>query len=130
MNDGADNTHGQVTTDLPLQTQLMGSLALVFILSGIAGVLGYATFDATSLENSARAKSTMYSSNLSSELYAQSPLATGGTPKKSSCRWSAIATYTALPCMRRAAVDSRDTASSPKRWPAASRSGSPTIGCC
>jgi signal transduction histidine kinase len=48
----------------------MGSLALVFILSAIAGVVGYATFDATSLENSARAKSTMYSSNLSSELYA------------------------------------------------------------
>ena len=59
----------QVTTDLPLQTQLMGSLALVFILSAIAGVVGYVTFDATSLENSARAKATMYASNLTSQLY-------------------------------------------------------------
>jgi signal transduction histidine kinase len=57
------------TTDLPLQAQLMGSLALVFILSAVAGVVGYATFDGTSLENSARAKATMYASNLTSQLY-------------------------------------------------------------
>jgi signal transduction histidine kinase len=57
------------TTDLPLQAQLMGSLALVFILSAVAGVVGYATFDGSSLEASIRAKSTMYASNLSSELY-------------------------------------------------------------
>jgi signal transduction histidine kinase len=63
------------TTDLPLQTQLMGSLALVLILSAIAGVIGYATFDGTSLENSARAKSTMYAANLTANLYG--PVATG-----------------------------------------------------
>jgi signal transduction histidine kinase len=57
------------TTDLPLQAQLMGSLALVLILSAIAGVIGYATFDGTSLENSARAKATMYASNLTQQLY-------------------------------------------------------------
>ena len=44
------------TTELPLQAQLVGSLALVLVLSAIAGLIGYATFDATSLENSARAK--------------------------------------------------------------------------
>ena len=65
--DAASPEHA--TTDLPLQVQLMGSLALVFVLSAIAGVVGYATFDSTSLENSARAKATMYSSNLSSQLY-------------------------------------------------------------
>jgi len=57
------------TTDLPLQAQLMGSLALVLILSAIAGLIGYATFDGTSLENSARAKATMYASNLTQQLY-------------------------------------------------------------
>jgi signal transduction histidine kinase len=57
------------TTDLPLQAQLMGSLALVFILSAVAGIVGYATFDDTSLQDSLRAKSTMYSSNLTSQLY-------------------------------------------------------------
>ena len=69
MNDANAVDRGQVTTDLPLQTQLMGSLALVFILSAIAGTVGYATFDATSLENSVRAKATMYASNLSTQLY-------------------------------------------------------------
>jgi signal transduction histidine kinase len=69
MNDTHAGHRGHATTDLPLQTQLMGSLALVFILSAIAGVVGYATFDATSLENSARAKVTMYASNLASQLY-------------------------------------------------------------
>jgi signal transduction histidine kinase len=57
------------TTSLPLQAQLMGSLALVFILSAVAGVLGYVTFDATVLENSIRAKSTMYASNLTAQVY-------------------------------------------------------------
>src|SRR5688572_23006589 len=66
VKDGAPEA---ATTDLPLQAQLMGSLALVFILSAIAGVVGYATFDASSLENSARAKAAMYASNLTSQLY-------------------------------------------------------------
>ncbi len=57
------------TTELPLQAQLVGSLALVLVLSAIAGLIGYATFDSTSLENSARAKAMMYGSNLASELY-------------------------------------------------------------
>jgi signal transduction histidine kinase len=57
------------TTDLPLQAQLMGSLALVFILSSVAGLVGYATFDSSSLDASVRAKATMYASNLASELY-------------------------------------------------------------
>ena len=57
------------TTDLPLQAQLMGSLALVLVLSMIAGVVGYATFDGTSLENSTRAKATMYATNLTQQLY-------------------------------------------------------------
>jgi signal transduction histidine kinase len=57
------------TTDLPLQAQLMGSLALVFILSAVAGLVGYATFDSSTLEASLRAKSTMYASNLTSQLY-------------------------------------------------------------
>jgi len=77
MNDANAVDRGQVTTDLPLQTQLMGSLALVFILSAIAGIVGYATFDATSLENSVRAKATMYASNLSSQLYG--PIAVNDT---------------------------------------------------
>ncbi|HET9864317.1 MAG TPA: ATP-binding protein [Steroidobacteraceae bacterium] len=58
------------TTDLPLQAQLMASLALVLVLSSIAGVIGYVSFDSTSLENSARAKATMYASNLTQQLYA------------------------------------------------------------
>jgi signal transduction histidine kinase len=65
--DGGAPAH--TTTDLPLQAQLMGSLALVLVLSAIAGVIGYATFDSTSLENSARAKATMYASNLTQQLY-------------------------------------------------------------
>ncbi len=58
----------QATTDLPLQAQLMGSLALILLMSALAAVVGYSTFDGTSLENSVRAKSAMYASNLSSEL--------------------------------------------------------------
>jgi signal transduction histidine kinase len=57
------------TTELPLQAQLMGSLALVLILSSIAGIVGYATFDSSTLEASARAKATMYASNLTAQLY-------------------------------------------------------------
>jgi len=57
------------TTDLPLQAQLMGSLALVLVLSTIAGVVGYATFDGSTLENSLHAKATMYSTNLTQQLY-------------------------------------------------------------
>ncbi|MBC8025669.1 MAG: hypothetical protein H7Y89_06745 [Steroidobacteraceae bacterium] len=57
------------TTELPLQAQLMGSLALVFIMSIVAGVVGYATYDGAVLETSIRAKSSMYSSNLTSQLY-------------------------------------------------------------
>ena len=62
------------TTDLPLQRQLMGSLALVLVLSAIAGIIGYATFDSTPLENSTRAKSDMYASTLAASLYG--PVAT------------------------------------------------------
>ena len=70
MNDARQEEAKQhATTDLPLQAQLMGQLALVFILSAVAGVVGYATFDGTSLENSVRAKSTMYASNLTAQLY-------------------------------------------------------------
>ena len=62
-------TPAHATTELPLQAQLMGSLALVLVLSTLAGVLGYATFDGKSLENSARAKATMYAANLTQQLY-------------------------------------------------------------
>ena len=68
MNDETSASE-HATTDLPLQAQLMGSLALVFILSAIAGVVGYATYDSRALETSIRAKSTMYATNLSSQLY-------------------------------------------------------------
>ncbi|HKU88290.1 MAG TPA: ATP-binding protein [Steroidobacteraceae bacterium] len=64
-----NDAHKNATTDLPLQAQLMGSLALVLLLSAIAGVIGYATFDSTSLENSTRAKTAMYVSNLTQQLY-------------------------------------------------------------
>jgi len=83
-----------VTTDLPLQAQLMGSLALVFVLSAIAGLVGYATFDSTSLESSARAKATMYASNL----------------RRSFNPWSRTATSTASRCTRRAGAGSPATA--------------------
>ena len=75
MNDaGKQSRHpdapgGHATTDLPLQAQLMGSLALVLLLSTIAGVIGYATFDSTSLESGLRAKSTVYATNLTQQLY-------------------------------------------------------------
>src|SRR5688572_1213687 len=59
----------RATTDLPLQAQLMGSLALVFVLSAIAGAVGYATYDSTSLEDGVHAKHAMYTANLTSQLY-------------------------------------------------------------
>ena len=69
MNDVQQGAAEHTTTDLPLQAQLMGSLALVLVLSAVAGVIGYATFDSSSLENSARAKATMYASNLTQQVY-------------------------------------------------------------
>jgi signal transduction histidine kinase len=57
------------TTDLPLQSQLMGSLALVLILSAIAGIIGYVTFDARNLQTSVEAKAGVYSTNLAAQLY-------------------------------------------------------------
>jgi signal transduction histidine kinase len=63
------------TTELPLQAQLMGSLALVFIMSLIAGVVGYVTYDTGVLETSIRAKSVMYATTLTSQLHG--PVATG-----------------------------------------------------
>jgi len=68
MNDRNKNA-AQATTDLPLQAQLMGSLALVFILSAVAGLIGYATFDATSLEKGVVAKANVYASTLASQGY-------------------------------------------------------------
>ena len=57
------------TTDLPLQSQLMGSLALVLVLSGIAGIIGYVTFDARGLRSSVEAKAGVYATNLAAQLY-------------------------------------------------------------
>ena len=70
MNDVRNQTAagGQATTDLPLQAQLMGSLALVFILSAVAGLVGYATFDSSTLAKSVAAKSNVYVSTLSSQI--------------------------------------------------------------
>jgi signal transduction histidine kinase len=64
-----ESVRKHATTDLPLQAQLMGSLALVLVLSVLAGIIGYATFDGSPLVQTARAKATMYSSNLTSQLY-------------------------------------------------------------
>ncbi len=70
MNEAPDNQAGKnATTDLPLQAQLMGSLAIVLILSGIAGAFGYATYDARKLESSVDAKAHVYVSNLATQLY-------------------------------------------------------------
>jgi signal transduction histidine kinase len=70
MNDARNQTAagGQGTTDLPLQAQLMGSLALVFILSAVAGLVGYATFDSSTLDRSVAAKSNVYTSTLSAQV--------------------------------------------------------------
>lgn len=65
----ATSSRKSSTTELPLQTQLMASLAIVLILSGIAGAIGYATFDGSSLENSTEAKASVYASNLTAQLY-------------------------------------------------------------
>jgi len=46
----------------------MGSLALVFILSAVAGLVGYATFDSSTLEKSVEAKASVYASTLSSQI--------------------------------------------------------------
>jgi len=64
----------QVTTDLPLQRQLMGSLALVLVLSAIAGIIGYATYDSSQLDNSLRSKTELYATTLGANLYG--PVAT------------------------------------------------------
>ena len=71
MNDVRNETAAaaQATTDLPLQAQLMGSLALVFILSAVAGLVGYATFDASSLEKGVASKANVYASTLSTQGY-------------------------------------------------------------
>jgi signal transduction histidine kinase len=57
------------TTDLPLQTQLMGSLALVIVLSAVAGLLGYLAFDSQTLEKSVAAKAGVYATTVSAQLY-------------------------------------------------------------
>ncbi len=57
------------TTDLPLQSQLMGSLALVLFLSAMAGIIGYFTFDARTLQTSVEAKAGVYATNLAAQLY-------------------------------------------------------------
>jgi signal transduction histidine kinase/uncharacterized membrane protein affecting hemolysin expression len=60
---------GSTTTDLPLQAQLMGSLAMVLILSALAGIVGYSTFDSRTLQTSVEAKAGVYATNLASQLY-------------------------------------------------------------
>jgi signal transduction histidine kinase len=65
----ANETGGNATTDLPLQAQLMGSLAMVFVLSAIAGLIGYGTYDSSALESSVRAKAGVYAQTLNSQLY-------------------------------------------------------------
>ena len=57
------------TTELPLQMELMGSLALVLVLSFVAGIIGYLSYDSSVLEKSLRAKAAMYSTNLTAQLY-------------------------------------------------------------
>jgi signal transduction histidine kinase/uncharacterized membrane protein affecting hemolysin expression len=71
MNDVRTKTAAadQATTTLPFQAQLMGSLALVFIVSAVAGLIGYATYDSSVFENTIEAKASVYSSTLSSQMY-------------------------------------------------------------
>jgi signal transduction histidine kinase len=57
------------TTDLPLQAQLMGSLALVIVLSAIAGFMGYVTYDSINLEKSVEAKAGVYATNMAARLH-------------------------------------------------------------
>jgi signal transduction histidine kinase/uncharacterized membrane protein affecting hemolysin expression len=73
----SDDVKQSATTDLPLQRQLMGSLALVLVLSAVAGIIGYATFDSSQLENGMRAKSNMYATTLASNLYASVAMSDG-----------------------------------------------------
>lgn len=68
-------TGRNATTDLPLQAQLMGSLALVLFLSTVAGLIGYFTFDARNLQTSVEAKAGVYATNLAAQLY--NPIAAG-----------------------------------------------------
>ncbi|HUQ09462.1 MAG TPA: hypothetical protein VM146_04040, partial [Steroidobacteraceae bacterium] len=70
MSDARKEAAGRnATTDLPLQAQLMGSLALVLFLSAIAGLIGYTTFDAHNLQTSVEAKASVYATNLAAQLY-------------------------------------------------------------
>ena len=48
----------------------MGSLALVVILSAIAGLVGYLAYDTTTLEKSVQAKAGVYSTNMAAQLHA------------------------------------------------------------
>ncbi len=66
-----DNAQKQTaaTTDLPLQAQLMGSLALVILISALAGIVGYFTYDTATLQKSVEAKAGVYASNLAAQLY-------------------------------------------------------------
>jgi signal transduction histidine kinase len=48
----------------------MGSLALVVILSAIAGLVGYLAYDTTTLERSVQAKAGVYSTNMAAHLHA------------------------------------------------------------
>jgi PAS domain S-box-containing protein len=75
MNDSRseDLNPSAATTDLPLQAQLMGSLALVIILSALAGWVGYLTYNSAPLEKSVAAKAGVYAANLASLLH--SPIA-------------------------------------------------------
>jgi uncharacterized membrane protein affecting hemolysin expression len=70
-----DEAARKATTELPLQAQLMGSLALILILSGIAGIIGYTTCDARVLQSSVEAKAGVYATNLAAQLY--NPIAAG-----------------------------------------------------
>ncbi len=70
MNDAPSKKAGKnATTDLPLQAQLMGSLAMVLVLSALAGVVGYATYNPRTLQTSVEAKAGVYAVNLASQLH-------------------------------------------------------------
>ncbi len=69
MSDAQPEAGSNATTDLPLQAQLMGSLAMVFVLSAIAGLIGYFAYDSSALESSVRAKAGVYASTLNAQLY-------------------------------------------------------------
>ena len=67
--DNARKNRPAATTDLPLQAQLMGSLALIVVLSTIAGLVGYLTYDTSTLYKSVEAKAGVYATNLAAQLY-------------------------------------------------------------